>query len=265
LKSGIEANLKIERPILFLDLESTGVDPCIDRIVELGVSILNPDGTVKPKGWSVRFNPTIPIPEASTKIHGITDAMVKDLKPFSEWAAKLHEKMKGKDLAGYNLRRLDLPLLDEEFRRCGLSLDLTGVRVIDVQAIYFKANPRGLEDAVRQYCKRDHTAVAHGAGADADATLEVWLAQLDAHPELPNDIDAMAKYATLGEFEPVDIAGRLYRDQVGDVRFAFGKNKDRRVLDEHGYVRWMIEKGSFPGSTLDALRDELDRGLVQTG
>ena len=250
--------MKIDRPILFLDLESTGVDPCVDRIVELGVSILHPDGRVSPKGWSQRFNPTIPIPAQASAIHGITDDMVKDLKPFSDWAPKIHEKMKGKDLAGYNLRRLDLPLLDEEFRRCGLSLDLTGVRVIDVQAIYFRANPRTLADAVKQYCKRDHSE-AHGAGSDADATLEVWLEQLVAHPELPNDIEAMAKYAFLGDHDPVDIAGRFYRDTAGDLRFAFGKNKDQRVSDQLGYARWMLEKGTFPGSTLDALRAELER------
>lgn len=250
----------LDRPLLFLDTETTGVDPVVDRVLELGVSVLHPDGTVKPKGWSVRFNPGVPIPQAATEIHGITDADVAGCKPFSDYAAVLHEKLKGKDLAGYNLRRLDLPILDEEMRRCGLRLDLTGVRVVDVQAIYFKANPRSLADAVKQYCGRDHTD-AHGAGADADATLDVWLEQLVAHGEIPNTMDGMAEYARMGDNNPVDVAGKLYRDSEGAVRFAFGKNKDRLVVNEKGYARWMLEKGKgFPGSTLDAIREELERG-----
>lgn len=251
--------MKLDRPLLFLDTETTGPDPIVDRVVELGVSVLHPDCTVNPKSWSVRFNPGIPIPAAATEIHHITDADVANCKPFSAYAALLHQKLKGKDLAGYNLRRFDLPILDEEMRRCGLALDLTGVRVVDVQAIYFKANPRTLSDAVRQYCGRDHSD-AHGAGADADATLDVWLEQLVAHGEIPNTMDGMAEYARLSEHAPVDIAGKLYRDPDGFVRFGFGKNKDRRVIDEAGYCKWMLQKGQFPGSTLDAIQEELDRG-----
>jgi DNA polymerase-3 subunit epsilon len=250
--------VQLERPLLFLDVESTGVDPCVDRIIELGVTVLWPDGRVNPNGWSTRFNPGVPIPQQSTDVHGITDEMVKDCKPFSAWAPRLHERMKGKDLGGYNLRRLDLPILDEEFRRCGLALDLKGVRVIDVQAIYFKANPRTLADAVKQYCGRDH-ADAHGAGADAVATMDVWLQQLVAHQELPNNMDGMADYARLGDHAPVDISGRFYRDAAGDMRFAFGKNKDQRIADQPGYCSWMLEKGTFPGNTLDVLRAELSR------
>lgn len=250
--------MNLDRPILFLDVESTGIDPMEDRIIELGVTVLNPDWSVTSRGWATRFNPGIPIPQEATDVHGITDDDVRDCKPFSEWAPVIHKKMQGKDLGGYNLRRLDLPILDEEFRRCGLRLDLEGVRVIDVQAIYFKANPRTLADAVRQYCKRDH-ADAHGAGADAAATLDVWIEQMAAHEELPKDIDAMADYARLGDHLPVDVAGKFYRDAAGDMRFAFGKNKDQRVSDQLGYVDWMLRKGQFPGSTIDALRAELSR------
>lgn len=248
----------LTRDIVFLDTETTGVDPCVDRIVSLGISVLHPDGTVKPNGWETKFNPGIPIPPEATAVHHITDEDVKDCRPFSDYAEKLAKSFLGKDLAGYNLRRLDLPIIDEELRRCNFKLDLTGVRVIDVQSIYFKKDPRSLADAVRKYCGKEHDG-AHGAGADAQASLEVWLEQLVAHQDLPNDIDALAKYATMGDHEPADIAGRLYRDNDGDLRFAFGKNKDRKVLDEMGYCRWMLEKGTFPGSTLDALRDELAR------
>src|SRR4051812_19909496 len=124
--------MKLTRPLLFLDLESTGKDPCTDRIVELGVTVLHPDGSVKPRGWSQLFNPGIPIPQEATDIHGIDDAAVANKPPFLEIAPILVQRFVGKDLAGYNLRRFDLPLLDEELRRCGLSLDLRDVAVIDV-------------------------------------------------------------------------------------------------------------------------------------
>lgn len=249
----------LTREIIFLDTETTGVDACVDRIVSLGISVLHPDGTVRPKGWEIKFNPGIPIPPEATAVHHITDEDVKDCRPFADYAEKLSKSFVGKDLAGYNLRRLDLPILDEELRRCNFKLDLTGVRVIDVQAIYFKKDPRSLADCIRRYCKREHDG-AHGAGADADGTLDALLGQLEEHQDLPNNIDALAKYATMGDQEPVDIAGKFYRDADGDLRFSFGKNKDHKVRDEFGYARWMLEKGTFPGSTLDALREELDRG-----
>lgn len=251
--------MKLDRPLLIFDLETTGVDVCADRIVELGVSVLHPDGTVKPNGWSVRMNPGIPIPAAAIEVHGITDADVSGCHPFAFYAAKLHASFQGKDIATYNGRRLDLPILDEEMRRCGLKLNLDGVRLVDAAGIFFKREPRDLSAAVQRYCGRDH-ADAHGAGADAAATLEVLQGQLKAYPDLDTmSLDDLAAYSRLGDNEPIDLAGKLYRDPEGFARFAFGKNKDKRVIEERGYCDWIFTKGNFPGSTLDALRVELQK------
>src|SRR5579872_3732343 len=124
--------MNLVRPVAFLDLETTGIDPQNSRIVEIGVSIVHPDGAVKPKGWSQRINPTVPIPAEATAIHGITDADVAACPKFEDLAAKIHKALLGKDIAGYSLWMLDLPILDCELRRCGHKLDITNVNVLDV-------------------------------------------------------------------------------------------------------------------------------------
>lgn len=250
--------MKLTRSLLTFDTETTGVDPCLDRIISLGVSVLHSDGTINPKNWQVLFNPGIPIPAEAIKIHGITDETVKDCKPFSAYAEVLHSKFRDKDILTYNGRRLDLPILSEELRRCGFTLDLSGVRIIDAQSIYFKREPRSLSDAVKRYCGTEHEA-AHGAGADAEATLNVLLGQMTAYPDLAEmSIDELATYSRMSEFEPADIAGKLYLDNDGDVRFAFGKNKGRRVRDEIEYSRWMLDKAvGFPNDTLDVIEKEI--------
>ena len=251
--------MKLDRPLLIIDLESTGVDPMQDRIVQLGVSVLHPDGTVNPRGWQRLINPTIPIPAAATAVHHITDEMVANELPFSAWAQKLYERFQGKDLAGFNLRRFDLPLLDEEFRRCGLRLETDGVRIVDVFGIFSKKNPRKLEDAVRIYCGREYTG-EHGAGADTSETLDVLLGQIAKHEDLAGmNLDYLAALSLMAENPPADLAGKFWRDEEGDLRFSFGKNQGAKVRQQLGYARWMMEKGSFPGSTLDVLQAELER------
>lgn len=250
--------LKLTRPLLSLDLESTGVDPQVDRIIELGVSVLHPDGTVKPRGWTQRFNPGIPIPEAATACHGITDADVVDMPLFSSYAGVIHKKMQGKDFCGYNLASYDLPLLDAEFRRCGLKLDMTGVRVIDAKAIFFKKCQRDLAAAVERFCKRKHEG-GHSAGVDAQASLEVLVGQLQEFQDLAEmNLDQLAVFSRMSEHEPVDLAGKLYRGADGWLYLAFGKNEGKRVLEQGGYVDWMASKG-FPGSTMDSIQEEFDR------
>ncbi len=249
--------MKFDRPILCCDFETTGVDPVLDRIISMGVSILHPDGEIKPNGWEIMFNPGIQIPEGATAIHGITDADVADCPPFSDYAAKLHKSLQGKDILTYNGRRLDLPILDSELRRCGLKLDLKGVRILDAQTIFFKKKPRSLADAVEEYCGRVH-AESHGAGPDAAATLDVLLGQMKRYPDLDElSLDDLHKYSLMGEFEPADLSGKLYRDQKGYLRFAFGKWKDERVLDQSGYAGWMLGK-DFPEDTKECLREELE-------
>lgn len=226
-----EKSMKLDRPICVLDVESTGTDPVLYRIIELAVVVLSPDGSRTT--WEQRFYPGMPIPPESTAIHGITDEDVKDCPMFSVWAGKILRALDGKDIATYNGWRLDLPILDEELRRCGLKLDLADVRVIDAYGIFANKEGRKLSDAVAKYCGHSHED-AHGALADASATLDVLQGQLAVYPDLGEmDLAALAAFSRVGGGEdgrtPVDLAGKLYRDKDGDVCYSFGKARDRKV------------------------------------
>ena len=254
--------MKLDRSIVSIDLETTGVDPLVDRIVELGMEFLfvGKNGAEPTRrGASKRFNPGVPIHPDATAVHGITDADVASCPRFAEFAGKVEETLHGKDLVGYNLRRFDLVILDEELRRCGLKLEITPAQcIIDCFGIFQKKEPRALADAVRRYCGREHV-YAHSAGADAAATLDVLIGQLEAYKDLADmDLNALAVYSR-GDVEYVDLGGKFQRDADGDLVFAFGKNKGRKVRDEGGYADWMLEKGQFPGSTLEVLEAELRR------
>lgn len=251
--------MNFTKQILSFDVESTGVDSEVDRIIELGASVMLPDGTFKHRALNRRFNPGIPIPEAATAVHHITDADVKDCPPFSSVAHKIQALFKGKDIVGFNLRRLDLPLLDSELRRCDLKLELdSDCRIIDAFGLYTKKNPRTLSDYIKAYTGEDH-ADAHGAGADADGTLRGLLGQLKAYPDLDSmTIEMLADYSLLGDNKPVDLAGKLFRDKDGDVVYGFSKNRGVKVRDDPGFAHWILDRG-FPGSTKDALLAELKR------
>ena len=244
--------MRFQRPVVSIDIESTGVNPVEDRIVEFAASVLMPDMTRKK--YVQRFNPGIPIPAESTAIHGITDEMVADCPPFSDHAAEILRALSGKDLAGYNLLRMDLPMLDTEMRRCGLKLDIAGVRIIDCFQIFSKKEPRRLEDAVRRYCGREHTG-AHGALADAEATVDILLGQMVEYDDLrAMNLDELAAFSA-GDRKIADLAGKMYRDADGDLRYAFGKARDVKVKDDPGFAHWMLRCTSppFPGSTVEIL------------
>jgi DNA polymerase-3 subunit epsilon len=248
--------VKLTRPLVVIDLESTGVDPITDRIVEFGCVVLRPDGTRH--SWESRFNPGRPIPKEASDVHGITDEMVAHSPVFKDHAARIHRGLQDRDIAGYNLRSFDLPMLDEELRRCGLKLELTGINIIDAFGIYQKKDPRTLEAAVRKYCGRPHEG-AHGAMADALATLDVIHGQLAAHEDLEAmELPALAQFSQRSDQDFVDLAGKLYRDAEGFVRYAFGKSKDARIADDPGFARWMLGK-DFAGNTLDCVKAELRR------
>lgn len=247
--------MKLTRPLVAIDIESTGTDPVKDRIVEFAVVVLHPDGARAE--WAQRFNPEMPIPPAATAVHGISDADVADCPLFRACAPRIAAGLKGKDLAGYNLRRLDLPMLDEELRRSGMKVDLTGVQVVDCFGIFSKKEPRKLEDAVRRYCHRAHEG-AHGALADATATLDVLLGEMKEYPDLDAmPLDQIAAFSQISEQRYADLAGKLYFDADGDVCYAFGKHKDRKVKEEPGYAEWMISR-DFPGSTCEVLGTVLE-------
>lgn len=250
-------NLQLTRPLAIIDLESTGFDPVEDRIVEFAVVVLHPNG--ERIYFEQVFNPGIHIPEEASAVHGHTDESVKDKPRFAEFAAKIAAGLAGKDICGYNVRSMDLPMLDEELRRCNKRLDLTGVNIVDAFAIYQLKDPRDLTSAVRKFCGREHDG-AHGALDDAVATLDVLLGQRAMYEDIgAMDMPALALASKRDGKDFVDFAGKLYRDADGDLRFSFGKKtRDIKVRHDQGFAHWMLDK-DFPGNTKDALRLELQR------
>lgn len=236
--------LKLKRPIVFFDLETTGVDTAHDRIVEISMIKIMPDGEriVKTR----KLNPEMHIPEAATAVHGITDEDVKDCPRFAQVAKSLAQFLTGCDFGGFNSNRFDMPVLVEEFLRAGVDVDFKRRRFVDVQNIFHKMEQRTLVAAYKFYCDKELTD-AHSAEADTLATYEVLKAQLDHYPELENDIDALADFSSRGE--TADYAGRIVYDDKGSEVFGFGKYKGRRVEDifeqDPSYYTWMMN-GDFP-------------------
>ena len=237
-------NLNLKRPIVFFDLETTGVDTSKDRIVEISMIKVWPDGKEEVK--TRRINPEMPIPAEATAVHGITDADVADAPRFAQVAKSLEEFIRGCDFGGFNSNRFDLPMLVEEFMRAGLNVDLKRRRFIDVQNIFHKKEQRTLVAAYKFYCDKNLDE-AHSAEADTRATYEVLKAQLDRYDDLENDVDALADYSSRGEV--ADYAGRILYDEKGVEVFGFGKYKGRSVAEvfreEPSYYAWMMN-GDFP-------------------
>ena len=236
--------LKLRRPIVFLDLETTGVDPAKDRIVEVSLVKVQPDGSEEVK--TRRINPGMPIPPESTQVHGITDDDVKDEPRFEQIAKSLAAYIEGCDLAGYNSNKFDIPVLAEEFLRAGVDVDLKKRKFVDVQTIFHKMEQRTLVAAYRFYCDRELEG-AHSAEADTLATYEVLKAQLDRYPDLENDVEFLARFTEQNRC--ADYAGRILYDKDDVEVFGFGKYKGRPVAEvfreEPGYYSWMMN-GDFP-------------------
>ena len=252
--------LKLTRPIAFFDLETTGVNVGTDRIVEISILKVLPDGKREIK--TRRVNPTIPIPPQSTAIHGITDEDVKDEPTFAQMAKALATFLKDCDLAGYNSNKFDIPLLVEEFLRANVEFEIKGRRFVDVQNIFHKMEPRTLAAAYKFYCGAE-LINAHSAEADITATYEILKAQLDRYENviykdkdgsqttpIVNDIEALSKFTNANR--NADLVGHIvYNDKQQEV-FAFGKYKNRLVEEifriEPPYDDWMM-KADFPLST----------------
>jgi len=237
-------NLNLKNPIVFLDLETTGVDPSKDRIVEISLVKVMPDGSREVK--TRRLNPEMHIPEEASAIHHIYDEDVADCPTFRAVAKSLRAYIEGCDFGGYNSNKFDIPVLVEEFLRVGLDVDLRKSRFIDVQNIFHKMEQRTLVAAYKFYCGKDLTE-AHSAEADTLATYEVLMAQLDRYPDLQNDVDFLAEFSARGR--NVDYAGRIVYDDKGVEVFAFGKHRGRSVAEvfrtEPSYYSWMMN-GDFP-------------------
>ncbi len=232
-------NLVLKRPIIFFDLETTGTDVARDRIVELALIKLLPDG--KRDTYVKRINPGVPIPPEVTKIHGIADEDVKNCPLFKQLAANIYDWMKGCDLGGYNSSKFDLPLLAEEFLRAGVNVDFTERNMVDVQQIFFKMEARTLSAAYKFYCNKELTN-AHSAEADISATIEVLDAQLEKYPDIGQDVATLHNFTHTEDY--VDYARRLILKD-GQPVFNFGKYKGRKVEEiftiEPQYYDWMMQ------------------------
>jgi DNA polymerase-3 subunit epsilon len=253
-------NLNLSRPIAFLDLETTGVNLSSDRIVEIAIVKIHPDGSETVKRRLV--NPQMPIPKASSDIHGITDEMVKDAPAFRQIGNEVKQFLEQCDLAGYNSNRFDWPLLMEEFLRSGLEFDLDGRRMLDVQKIFHVLEPRTLSAAYKFYCDK-LLENAHSAEIDARATWEVFSAQVDRYPQLGRSLESVLQF--IGDDQMVDFARRFVMENGKEV-FNFGKHKGRPVADvlrtEPQYYDWMM-KGDFPMHTKQKLTEILNRTLLK--
>jgi len=245
--------LNLQRPLAFLDLETTGVNVASDRIVEVSVLKVYPDG--REQIYTQRVNPEMPIPPHTTEIHGISDADVKEEPTFEKIANKLFKFLYDADLAGFNSNRFDVPVLVEEFLRVDMIFDPSEKHLIDVQNIFHKMEQRTLVAAYKFYCGKDLTD-AHSAEADTKATFEVFKAQLERYETLSNEVEELASFSRQNTW--LDFAGRIAEDEKGTAVFNFGKYKGQsvqKVLDENpGYYGWMMH-GDFPLYTKKVLTD----------
>jgi DNA polymerase-3 subunit epsilon len=237
--------LALKKPIVFFDLETTGTNIVKDRVVEICILRVSINGEEKVKTW--RVNPQVVIPDEVIDIHGISNEMVKDSPTFPEIAPEIVNFIKDADLAGYNSNKFDVPLLAEEMARADIEIDWEGKKMVDVQSIFFKKEPRNLSAAYRFYCNKELIG-AHGAEADTRATYEILKAQIDHYDDLKNDIDFLYRY-TKGHRKNADFAGMLVFNKDKEVCFNFGKYKHQLVKDvlkkDKGYYGW-IQKSDFP-------------------
>lgn len=231
--------LNLKNPIVFFDLETTGTNIISDRIVEIALHKVSPNGKEETK--SMRINPEMHIPAEASAVHHIFDEDVKDCPTFKEVAKEIARDIEGCDLGGYNSNRFDIPLLAEELLRAEVDIDLSKRKFVDVQVVFHKMEQRTLSAAYKFYCDKD-LADAHEAQADTLATYEVLQAQLDRYPDLQNDIEFLSKFTT--QSNNVDFAGKFVYNDKGDEVFNFGKYKGQKVTDilknDPGYYGWML-------------------------
>lgn len=250
-------NLKLEKPIVFFDLETTGVNIAKDRVVEISILKVFPNGNKESKTWLV--NPEVEIPAEASAIHKITNEQVVTEPTFKELAPKIDEMIADCDLAGFNSNRFDIPLLAEELMRAGIDFDMKNRKAIDVQVIFHKKEQRTLGAGYQFYCGKELEG-AHGAEADTNATYEILLAQLDKYEDIGNTVDALSKYSTHGE--RADFAGFILMNDEKQEIFSFGKYKGRTVEDvlteNPGYHNW-IQNADFPLYTKKVLKEIKER------
>ena len=254
--------LQLSRPIAFIDLETTGVNISVDRIVELAIVKIMPDGSRQVKRKLI--NPLMPIPASASAIHGITDDMVKDAPSFKQVANEVKQFIDNCDMGGYNSNRFDIPMLIEEFLRIGIAFSVEGKKMVDVQKVFHMMEKRTFSAAYKFYCQKTLDD-AHSAEADATATWEVLEAQIERYPQIGNTVESIVKFT--GEDDIVDFARRFVKEKGIEV-FNFGKHKGKPVAqvlkEEPQYYDWMM-KGDFAMNTKQKLTEILNRTLLKKG
>lgn len=251
--------LNLINPLCVFDLETTGTQITKDRIVQIAIIKLLPNG--EKEEYNQLINPMIDIPEQIAAIHGITNERVENCPTFMDKASEIADFIGKSDLAGYNSNKFDIPILAEEFLRVGYSFDISNRKFIDVQNIFHKMEQRTLAAAYQFYCEKK-IENAHDALYDTRATLDVFLAQLDRYENLKNDVSFLSEFSRAGEYESVDLAGRLARNKKGEVIYNFGKHSGKSIVEvmkiEPGYYGWMLD-ADFPIYTKNCLRNEMQR------
>lgn len=241
--------LKLKKPIIFFDLETTGLNLTQDRIVEVSVLKVMPNGDTDSR--TRRVNPEMHIPEEATATHHITDEDVKDAPTFKQIAKSLAQMFVGCDIAGFNSNRFDIPMLDQEFQRADVDFDFSNAHFIDVQTIFHKKEPRNLVAAYKFYCGKN-LEQAHSADADTRATYEVLMAQLEKYDDLPCEVDKLSEFSR--QHNNVDFMGRLIYDDKNRPVINFGKYKGRLATEvlaqDMSYYDWIM-KGDFTKNTKD--------------
>ena len=251
--------IELKRPLAFFDLETTGLDISNDRIVEIAILKMHPDGSKTT--YHKRLNPEMEISEESASIHGITNEMVKDAPTFNEVAQEIADFIGDADLGGYNSNKFDIPVLAEEFLRAEHDFDMSARKFIDVQNIFHKMEQRTLAAAYQFYCDQE-LVNAHSALADIEATQEIFIAQLARYESLEKDINYLADFSRQGDNKVLDFAGRIAINEHGEAVYNFGKHKGKTIKqvneEEPGYYGWMMN-ANFPLYTKKVLKNEIEK------
>jgi DNA polymerase III subunit epsilon len=255
--------LLLKRPLAFFDLETTGLNISQDKIIEIAILKVLPDGSEEI--YTKRLNPEIPISAESSDIHGIKDEDVKNEKTFKELSKEIAEFIGDSDLAGYNSNKFDIPLLLEEFYKAGIEFDMGERKSVDVQTIFHKMEQRTLSAAFKFYCDQELTE-AHQAEADTRATMEILKAQLDRYEDLQNDVTFLEEFSRAGKNKVIDYVGRLAENEKGEICYNFGKHTGKTLREvfekEPGYHRWMLDN-DFPMITKRILKKHTDQFIAE--
>lgn len=249
-------DIQLEKPIVFIDLETTGTRIGSDRIVDMSFLKVYPDG--KEEIMSTLINPNIPIPPESTEIHGITDNDVKGKPTFKEYAGKINEFLDGCDVGGFGVKKFDLPLLDAEFSRNGVRFEHIGKRIVDAMIIYYKLEPRDLQAAYKRYCGKE-LKNAHKSMVDVKASFDVLKCQIEKE-DIPRDIGSLHKFCSEDEENWIDAHGKFIW-KGNDAVINFGPHKGMRLKEmcekERGFLEWMLKK-DFSSHVVQIVQDALN-------